>query len=257
MERLTITPKQKEILLYLYNFRFLNTHHFQKLFNHKDPHRIKVWLTDLINKGYISRNYSRKTITESTTPAVYYLAPKAIHILKENENCDSTILQKIYKEKTRTNKFITRCLTIADLYFFFLSQKSREQELHFFTASMLAKYKYFPDPLPAAFIAVKEKETTRRYFLDTFDEYIPSSVIRHRLRSYLQYASSMEWESNAHNEPLPVILFVCPSERVRKHISFYAKALFEKSYEEKLSLFLTTIETIQNNKKEIWEKVEL
>jgi len=38
----TLTPKQTEILILLYRFRFLNRRHFQKFLHHKDPRRINA-----------------------------------------------------------------------------------------------------------------------------------------------------------------------------------------------------------------------
>jgi hypothetical protein len=104
---------------------------------------------------------------------------------------------------------------------------------------------------------VKKANTTQRYFLELFDSYTPASVIRFQIRRYVSYASSGEWEAQTNNENLPAILFICPSERIQKHIYFYTKVLFEKAFEEKIYLYLTTMETIQNNKKDIWQKVNL
>lgn len=42
-----ITPKQIEIILLLYKFRFLNTNQFKTLLKHKDIRRINSWLKDL------------------------------------------------------------------------------------------------------------------------------------------------------------------------------------------------------------------
>ncbi|SRR6266403_782247 len=251
------TTKQKEIIFQVYKFRFLNTYHFQKQFNHKDPHRIKVWLKDLTNKGYLSRIYSRKTVTESSQPAIYYLAPKARHVLKTNPKCDLSVLNRIYKEKKRTQKFIKSSLTIAELYFYFLAQKEQAEELHFFTESELTSYKYFPKDLPSAYIVVRSGTKTKRYFLDFFDEYARSSEIRYKVRMYLDYANSGEWEANANGESMPAILLICPSEKTKKHISFYTKAKFEKAFEEKIALFLTTHDVLQKGNKNIWQKVNL
>lgn len=253
-----ITSKQQEILLYLYKFRFLNTNQLQTIFKHKDPQRIKTWLRDLREKGYVTMDYNRKTFGENTKPAVYSLATKARHILKESKQCDLTVLNKIYKEKKRTKKFINRCIALADIYLFFLSQQKEKEELHFFTESNLARYDYFPDPLPSAYIAVKTKNLTRRYFLDFFDDFTPPFVIRNRVKTYFNYSNNGSWEANANNEPLPSILFICPTVSVKKHIYYYTKSLFEKNYEEKFSLFLTTKETVKYNKDNtIWEKVEI
>lgn len=250
-----LTPRQKEILSYLYTFRFLNTNHFQKLFHHKDPHRIKEWLTDMTEKKYIARKLSRKTYEDNIKPAVYFLAAKAKHILKQQEECDPSVLERIYTEKNRTQKFIDHCFTLADIYLFFLSQKQPDEELDFFTQSELVKYDYFPDPLPSAYISVETKEETKRYFLDLFDEYTPAFVLRKRVKAYITYATKGKWEAYT-NKPFPTILFVCQSERIKKHISIYTKALFDKAFEEKIELFLTTkTKILAGEKKNLWEKV--
>jgi len=210
-----ITRKQKEILNYLYKFRFLNTHQIQKLLNHKNPNRSLTWIKDLIGKKCIKRQYDRKSFQDNTKPATYYLGTQARHILKSENNL-----------------------------------------LIFFTKNELHDYEYFPNPLPDAFIAVKGTDSTKRYFLDLFDEYTPPFVIRQRVRSYLEYVENSDWDENTENTPLPSILFICPTESIKKHINLYAKSLFEKTYEDKLSLFLTTKTRINlGNKNNIWQKV--
>ena len=46
-----LTTKQKQILSFLSQFRFLTVNQLLKYFNHKDPHRIKEWLKDLKEKN--------------------------------------------------------------------------------------------------------------------------------------------------------------------------------------------------------------
>ncbi len=138
---------------------------------------------------------------------------------------------------------------------YLLSQKESKEEIKFFTKHLLRGYEYFPQPLPDAFISVKGEETTRRYFLDFFDEYTPTFVLRKRVKMYIEYVEKSDWDENTDNAPFPSILFICPNERVKKHVYYYAKSLFEKEYEEKISLFLTTMEKIQREDKNIWEKV--
>lgn len=251
------TQKQKEILFYLLKFRFLNTHHIQQFLKHKNPNRTLAWIKDLIEKGCIKRHFDRKSFGDNTKPAIYYLAPKARHIIIKEKELAIEALEYIYKEHRREKTFINRCLSIADIYLFLLSQKEKNEELKFFTKFELCNYKYFPDPLPDAFIAVKGEQNTRRYFLDFFDEYTPSWVARQRVRNYLEYIEKTDWDENTDNTPFPSILFVCPTETMKKHIKLYSKALFEKSYDEKVSLFLTTKMRIQHGEKTstVWQKV--
>ena len=258
MTQPTITNKQIEILKLLYKFRFLNTTHFQNIFKHKDPHRVKAWLKDLRERKYIKTNYKRGSFIENTKPATYYLGPNGMRLLQEGKEMEDTLLDKVCQEKRRGEKFINHCLTLVDIYLFFLSQKKDNEQIKFFTQSTLSSYDYFPDPLPNGYIAVKTDKGTKRYFLDLFDSYTPPFVLRNKVKVYLSYAQSGNWEANSNDEKLPMVLFICPSEKMKTHISFYAKALFQKAYEEKVSLFLTTIEKINiSNKGSIWEKVAI
>jgi hypothetical protein len=253
-----ITKTQQHILYLFYKFRFLHTNQLQILLKHKNPNYAQILLKDLKDNGYINTDTNPKTYIDRTKPAVYHLATKARHILKNNDDCNLSVLDRIYKEKTRTEKFINHCLAVVDLYLFFLFQKEKQEELNFFTESELVNYEFFPNPLPTAYIAVTANNTTSRYFLDLFDEFIPPSVIRYRFQTYLKYADSGDWEANAKGEAFPSVLFVCSSRRIKKHIYYYTKAIFEKAFEEKLELFLTTKDKIKYGKKQnIWEKVSI
>lgn len=252
-----ITDKQKEILLYLYKFRFLNTHQIQKLLNHKNPNRTLSWIKDLIEKKCINRHYDRKSFEENTKPATYYLGVKSRYILKSEKNLKLEQLEYIYSEHRREKKFMDHCLFLVDVYLFLISQKEEKEDLKFFTKVDLNGYEYFPQPLPDAFIADKKQENTKRYFLDLFDEYTPPFALRQRVKKYLEYAENNQWDENTDNAPLPSILIICPTESLKKHINLYAKALLEKTYEDKISLFLTSKQRISASNKDVWQKVEL
>lgn len=250
------TKKHKEIIHLLYQFRFLNTNQFQKLLHHKNPKRIQIWLKQLKEMGYITTNYNPKNFLEKTQPAIYYLTSKSISLLKSYEDCYPGALKKIYSEKKRKKKFIDKCVDIADIALFLEAQKEPGEEITFFTENELEPYEYFPDPLPSAYITVDSQEGTQRYFLDVFESYTPSFVLRNRIKLYMKYVDSGSWEENAEGAEFPSILFVCPTPALKKHIMLYTKALFEKAYEEKFDLYVTTKEIIQNRKDDIWEKVE-
>ncbi len=251
-----ITIKQKQILLYLYQFRFLNTHHLQLLFNHKNPKRIQLWLKDLKDKAYIKRYEYKDSFENRTKPSVYFLGTMGRLFLITDKNCSAEALKKIYKENTRKESFISYCLTLADIYLIFLKQKKETEEIHFFTESQLLSFDYFPDPLPSAYISVKNKEKTKRYFLEVFKDYAASGILRSRLKAYMQYVDERQWEEHAKGKPFPIVLFVCPSENLKKHIAYYAKALFEKNYEEQFSLYVSSKTRILHKESTlVWEKV--
>lgn len=251
-----ITTKQKQILLYLYKFRFLTTNQLQILLGHKNPNRTLSWTKDLIDKGCIKRHYDRNSFESNTKPATFFLAPKARLVLKSEKNLDFSELEYIYKESSRTKKFIEHNLFLADVYLYLNSQKEDKEEIKFFTKVDLRNYEYFPDPMPDAFISVVGK-ATRHYFLDLFDDSTPPFVLRKRVRTYLNYAEKPDWDENTNFTPFPKNLFICPSESMKTHVKKYAKALLEKTYEDKIALFLTTKTRIEVGETDnIWQKVE-
>jgi len=251
-----ITTKQKQILLQLYKFRFLNTYQLQTLLGHKNPNRTLSWLKDLISKNCIKRHYDRNSFASNAKPAIYFLAPKARLVLKSEKDLDFSELEYIYKESSRTKKFIEHNLFLADVYLYLRAQKEDKEEIKFFTKVDLRGFEYFPDPIPDAFISVVGK-VTRHYFLDLFDDFIPPFVLRKRVRTYLEYAEKPDWDENTNFNPFPKILFICPSESMKTHVKKYAKALLEKTYDDKIALFLTTKTRIEVGEVDnIWQKVE-
>lgn len=249
---LTITDKQKLILLILYKFRFITALQLQKYFNHKDPHRIKEWLKDLRDQGYIYAIIDSKNITK---PYIYCLATSSRDFLKK-EGCDEHFLNRIYKEKKLTEAFINHCLFIVDIYLFFQSQQEKNSKLNFCTKQDLIGFDYLPEDLDV-YIAVENKDGVKRYFLELFDEYKKSAgQARYAVRKYIEYSEEGSWSANTHNSLFPSILFVFPDERRKKHIQHYGKAKLEKTFEN-IQLFLTTQDQIRFSKssQNIWHEV--
>jgi hypothetical protein len=121
-----LTKKQQEILKLLYRFRFLNRIQIQAFLGHKDPKTINLWLRDLRAKGYVEWIYSTH-FAEKTKPAVYYLGLNGVRHLRtltrtnKNEEGATIVsayppeeLRKRYKESTRSQTYIDRCILIAE-----------------------------------------------------------------------------------------------------------------------------------------------
>ena len=253
METPTVTKKQIEILILLYRFRFLNRQHVQIMLNHKTPHRVKEWLFDLTRKGMLSRTYSRK-FGENTKPAVYFLDKKSRDILKGQEGINADLLNKVYREKTRSQDFRERSMFLADI---FLNLKSQAKgEFHFFTKTELEDHKYLPNPHPNAYIAVKEGKETKRYFLEIVSEQVPRYALRKHIEYLFKYYSSGIWQKTT-KHPFPTILLVCPNYVTRAFLSKFISQT--RGYEEdELSFFLTTEDQIRTRgvKNDIWQKAD-
>jgi hypothetical protein len=249
------TPKQLNILLLLYRFRFLNRIQIQKLLNHKDPRRINAWLKDLTTRNIIGRKYSTKLLA-NTKPAVYYLATKSRAILLTQPDINEKLLKRVYREKTRSDKLINHCLLVADLYFLLNNQsQTNKTKLHFYTKADLVSHYYLPYKRPDAYIAIESRRQTKRYFLEIIDEGTPRFMIRSKINQYIEYFQANTWEDRT-DHPNPKLLFVCPNELTKIFLNKYILQMQEEEPEVDLEFYLTTKNQINNNQDNLWEKVE-
>lgn len=216
MVRAKVKKREKDTLYYLLKFRFLTTVHIQQILGHKNPTYIQTLLKNLLDLGYVKRHYSKKNNNGNATPSIYYLAPLAKQILKDSDNWTESTLERIYKESTRSDVFMEHCLTIANIYLFFLSSKAKSEDLHFFTKMELISFDYFPKNLPDVYIALESKQKTKRYFLDLFDPYTPPRFIRRKVREYLSYQEDSSWQEGTGDNNPPTILLVLPTENIKK-----------------------------------------
>lgn len=235
-----LTTKQIEILLLLYKFRFLHTYQLQHLFNHKTPNRIKVWLKDLTEKEYLKRDYTQKTMIKK--PAIYSLTIKARELLKKRKECEIAVLNKIYREKTRSKTFIDHCLLIADIYL--ILQAETTEKIYFATKNNLTGYDYFPDPLPDAYIAIKKSQKTQRYFLEVIDDNLPRFALRAKLQRYSDYYQSDRWEEHTEKQ-FPAILIICPTDASKRYTERFITPIFT---DDNIRFKLATKEEIQKKK---------
>ena len=114
MAHVHITPKQLEILLLLYRFRFLNRHQLQHFLNHKDPKRLNTWLKHLTTHNIIGRHYSTR-LKENTKPAIYFLTTAKQIQTNITEPTVKNLLKRVYRENTAL-RLQEHCLFLADFY---------------------------------------------------------------------------------------------------------------------------------------------
>lgn len=249
------SKSQKQIIFYLSSYRYLYIGQLKQLFHHKYPNRIKEWLRDLKDKGYIEVIKDEK---DQTKPYIFCLEQPASHILKEDKDINPKFLKRLYKEKTYGENFINKNLFLVDCYLYFEKHKAKGSEVNFFTKQDLYGYTYFPNPMPDAYIDLKEGKTNTRYFLDIFDESKPLRRWRKRIRYYFQYLDEGDWPENTDSASFPIILIICSTEKMKRHIYYYAKSILEKSLSDDIEIFLTTKEKIQLGERsaDIWQKIK-
>lgn len=250
-----VTPKQFDILILLYRFRFLDRTHIQRFLNHKDPKRINTWLKDLTDRNIIGRHYSRKLL-ENTKPAIYYLVTKSKQILETRVDIDSKLLKRIYREKTRSKRFIDHHLLLADIYFYLqASANNTNSQLHFFTKTDLAKHYYLPYKRPDAYIAVEKDRGIKRYFLEIIDEETPRFMLRKLIERYIEYLDDNKWH-NTTGYNFPAVLLACPNNTIKNYLYKHISQVLEEEAENEIEFFLTTRDLIQESemKASIWRK---
>ena len=255
MADIHITPKQLQIVLLLYRFRFLNRIHIQTLLNHKDPKRINTWLKDLTEKNIIGRHYSN-TLKENTKPAIYYLATKAKQILLTQPDVNQKLLIRVYREKLRSPKLIDHCLFVADIYFLLNTRAADSgHTLHFYTKTDLVSHNYLPYTRPDAYIAIQSPEETKRYFLEIIDEGTPRFMLRSKIAQYLEYFDQQIWSTNTGHQN-PALLIVCPNDPIKTFLQKHIAQVLEEEGTEILC-FLSLRDTLRANgiQADTWEAV--
>ena len=184
-----ITKKQQEILILLHQFRFLNRVQIQALLKHKNKKTINLWLPDLTNKQYIGRIYSNR-IPEKMKPAVYYLVLGGISYLK-TIGYQSVELQKLYRQKDRSENFIGKHILIADIWLDLQNKSDGKIKYMAATASDITdpdyKYHFLAEPGPDLVFVKDSKGTKQYYLLEIIEPTLPMYSIRKKIRNYFDF----------------------------------------------------------------------
>jgi hypothetical protein len=218
--RKQLNQGQLDVLELLFKFRFGTTELIANGLDKKNGTSIKSRLTILREQGFIDRRYDG-TDKLSGKHASYYLKPEAIRRLRTRTNhtdiTDVTI-KNIYKDKTVSDQFIQHCLQVFAVYCRIKDQYSKG--LKFFTKAGLMTFDYFPQPLPDAFLSLKNEQETKRFFLEVFESTTPAFVINRRIKQLINYFESGEWDAT--DTDFPTILIICDASvlqnRVEKRI---------------------------------------
>jgi len=237
-----ITKNQITVLKLLYRFRFLTRVHIQSMMGHSTFNRIIVWLNDLVNKGYVSKEFTRQF---GAKPTVYWLATKSRNVLLNHGDLTSEDLKIIYKEKTRSRNFKETCLIIADISISLVKlTKSAGSKLHFYTRTDLWGMKGMILPIPDAYFAIEEPNgLTKRYFLDIFSAHDPRMWYRKRITQYQEYYDDGYWQKST-DKTFPEIILVCGDEVMKRYISKQIVKLLEDEGSD-LLFYVTTIKIIK------------
>jgi len=268
-----ITSKQKQIIQYLYKYKFLDRKQIQAFLNHKYHKRINDWLKDLNQKEYINRIYSNK-FGENTKPAIYFLALNGIRYLKAQNEYPIEVIRKFYRLKDRSNDFIDKCISIGQFALDLKTavdkshDKKEENELSYLVATTtdLANPDYRFNFLTEYNIdlvikRLKKKKTGKRtsstYFLITIiAPTLPRYSIRKRVKDLIELYNGYEWDEI--DKIFPVIMIICPTLATMIYTKRMTKKLLEdENNPDNLHIQFTNIEKLKEHSAtgDIWESV--
>jgi len=270
--------RQKEILDLLYKHRFLNRIQIQALLDQKDYKNTNLWLKDLREKQYVEWIYSTH-FAEKTKPAVYYLGINAIRRFKQNDVHSEHIL-KYYRESGRSQAFIDRCILLANACVAFkqanrtveaeISARQVKDDDIWFTYETEAEYTeggYYEflndtDIHPHLVYAKEnyaEETTVASYTVEVFDPTVPRYTVRKRLKNYVKFLDSEEWQSETDEDKPPIALFICQTKADMIYCKRATRKLLEDAWDtEDIHMRFTTVESIKKHgfRGKIWEEVE-
>lgn len=270
------TKKQQAILRLLYKYRFLNRIQIQTLMSHKDRKTINLWLRDLKEKQYIEWIYSTH-FAEKTKPAIYYLGLNGIRYLKtlDNDNYSVEELRKRYREPSRSQTYIDRCLLLADCCISLDKQRTDTSTYYYETEADYLGDSYYHFLADSELIrphlcfskneydyGVNEDVTIDSCLLEIFDATLPRYRMKKRLGNYVKYfdEEDSEWGNETDNDKLPIILLVCPRTTDLIYAKRRTRGLLAEEWEhddeDRPHIRLTTIEKLKELGifGDIWEK---
>jgi hypothetical protein len=273
-----LTPKQLEILVHLFTYRYMDREQIQSIMNHKDRKTINVWLRDLRAKDYVCWIYS-EDFAEKIKPAIYYLGPNGIRLLKtlrmedDNPRFPLSELRKRYNDNDRSESFISRSMVIAQCGIDFQARSSDSLRCACVTQSYFGRTDH---PLsfllesslssqlgPQLFVQnrTKDKNIVTNYFIEVFDLNLPRYRMSKRLKQYITFLTEGEWEANDYEpDSLPQVLLICPRQTDLIYLKRKAKGLIKELWEddqEKVNISFTTLQVLAKSKatSPIWERV--
>lgn len=237
------TTKQQDILKLLYRYRFVDRIQMQALMGHKDKRRIGAWLKDLREKQYIEWIYSTD-FAEKTKPAIYYLGINGIRLLRTLELYPTEELRKRYRESSRQPDFIARCLLIADCGVSLEAKTTNKVQYSFVTAADYTDadndYYLLTELQPQLCFVKQSPRAKASYLLEVFDPTTPRYKVKKRLKDYVTYLASGDWERATDDDEPPVILIACSTVAELIYAKRRTRKLLEDEGQELQLRFATT-----------------
>lgn len=244
---LLITFQQREFISLLFSFRYARRVDFQKYFRNKTPHHINRQLKYLADNLFIkSVNQTDRKNLINYPQKVYCLGRRGIRLVAQSKNLQARDLKNRYRDSKRSDCFVTHWLLVAEI-FLQLREEARKTKT---ALTFQPKTDFEEDSVlvmlhPDAYIIEENENSRNEFFLEIIDQKSPRFVLRRRVRQYTKYFlnNSVEVETG---EDFPIVLLVCPSEKVKRILQKYIGQRQDEEGAEALVFKLTTYDKIQS-----------
>ena len=184
----------------------------------------------LFEQEYIGKRYD-SSYRLAGRSAEYYLLPKGIAVLAENDTASPKLLKLLAKDLNASERFIRHCLSVfaASVQLKTLYGSS----LQFRTRSDYASNTLFPQPLPDGYAFSEDPKTEERthYFIECFDGTMPESVMRATITKHIEFYDNDDWGSDT---PYPTITLICRDERLRTKVEKWVQKTVAEGWSDDL-----------------------
>lgn len=259
----TTTTKQQEIIKLLYKHRFLERKHIQQYLGHIDKRRSSRWLKDLKEKQFVDWIYDADNPNERSTPAIYFLDINGIRILRNLGVYPENELRKRYKDGTRQQSFINKGLLLAECALHLEARnKQGDGKLRYEYAletdysdpdsdfNFVEESEYIhPDLVFTKSLEADDEDIRQTYIVELFDITTPRYMVKKKIKGYVEYLASDEWEQARGGEELPTVLIGCPTLAELIYTKRYARKqlndMWDDEVPEEIKIRFSTIEKMK------------
>lgn len=118
-----------------------------------------------------------------------------------------------------------------------------------------SEYHFLDELKPHLFFSKQQDNETTNYLLEGFEQTLPRYQLRKRLKDYVEYLSSGDWDNTFGLQP--IVLFVCSTTAELLYVKRRVRKLLEDEDIENASIRVTTIEKLEAEGvvSRIWEEV--
>lgn len=234
-----LTAQQIHLLKIIYKFRFI-TAELAGQYKGVSTRAANIALGILLKNELVYRRYD-KSYKLLGKAARYYLAPKALKLLREEYGLNSAVLHARYKDAHVSEVFVDHTIKIVEQCAGI--RLSYPNMFTVYTKAELAENDEFPQPLPNLYITrINEPEGMPiSYFLDIVSDVQPF-LIKKRVAQYIEHYEAGDWNEKVH----PTIILVCASASTVKKLGTYIQDVLDNAFieESELSFVCMTADTL-------------